>query len=270
MLLVAPRVLTVGDPNRARVVAQLLDGATIDPLNPMSLGPSVFMHESNRGFTTYTGTFEGVPVSIVAIGMGYPMMDFFVREGRTIVSGPMAIIRFGSCGSLDPEEEIGSFCVVDTSILVRRNVDAMLEEKSDQPYYLISKPCEASKDLTDVLKRSMEDAGVVVNSGINATADSFYCSQGRLEDAFVDHNDGLLANLRTNYNIRTLDMETFHLFHLAKCATKVADQSIKSAAVKIIFANRVKDLFIVCDETKKELEKTGGLFCLRALKNIAL
>jgi len=89
----APRVLTVGDQSRALIVAQHLDGAKVDPHNPLSFGPSVFVHVSGRGFTTITGTFEGVSISIVSIGMGCPMMDFFIRESRAIVAGPMAIIR---------------------------------------------------------------------------------------------------------------------------------------------------------------------------------
>ena len=28
------------------------------------------------------------------------MMDFFVRESRAIVTGPMAMIRYGTCGGL--------------------------------------------------------------------------------------------------------------------------------------------------------------------------
>ncbi len=35
-----------------------------------------------------------VPISIIATGMGFPMMDFVVRETRAIVDGEMAIIRY--------------------------------------------------------------------------------------------------------------------------------------------------------------------------------
>jgi uridine phosphorylase len=37
---------------------------------------------TNRGFTTYTGTFRGVGVSVIATGMGTPMADFMLREVR--------------------------------------------------------------------------------------------------------------------------------------------------------------------------------------------
>lgn len=47
--------------------------------------PELFELYSDRGFLTLTGTYKGVPVSIVSIGMGAPNMDFFVREGREVL-----------------------------------------------------------------------------------------------------------------------------------------------------------------------------------------
>jgi uridine phosphorylase len=35
------------------------------------------------------------------------MMDFFVREGRAIVQGDMIIIRYGTCGVLVENIEVG-------------------------------------------------------------------------------------------------------------------------------------------------------------------
>ncbi|KAJ3204237.1 hypothetical protein HDU67_009695, partial [Dinochytrium kinnereticum] len=77
----ANRVLTVGDPSRANLIAELLDAS-----------PAPTRVHSKRGFLTITGAFQGTPVSIVAIGMGVSMMDFFVREVRAVVEGPMAIV----------------------------------------------------------------------------------------------------------------------------------------------------------------------------------
>ena len=63
----------------------------LDPPDQPERG--VFSVSSERGFVTYTGRFSGVPVSIVSIGMGYPNMDFFVREVRECVQGDLIIIR---------------------------------------------------------------------------------------------------------------------------------------------------------------------------------
>lgn len=52
------------------------------------------------------------------------MMDFFVREIRAIVDGPMAIIRYGTCGGLGPEALPGTVvCATGGSSFVGRNFD---------------------------------------------------------------------------------------------------------------------------------------------------
>ncbi len=78
---VANRVLSVGDVGRAERIASLLESGTH------------VIHGSSRGFVTHTGKFNGVDVSIIATGMGYPMMDFVVRETRAVTDGPMVRIR---------------------------------------------------------------------------------------------------------------------------------------------------------------------------------
>lgn len=56
---VANRIVTCGDVARLRRFAQLLDPK-----------PTPFELVSARGFTTVTGRYHDVPVSIIAIGMG--------------------------------------------------------------------------------------------------------------------------------------------------------------------------------------------------------
>ena len=59
----------------------------------------------------------------VAIVQGVAMMDFFVREVRAVVAGPMAVIRLGTCGGLQAEEAREGTVVVSAkgSLLVTRN-----------------------------------------------------------------------------------------------------------------------------------------------------
>ena len=85
----APRILSVGDAGRAERIAALFDAHA--PVTRVA---------SSRGFVTHTGCFGGVRVSVVCTGMGSSMMDFVVREARVMVDGPMAILRFGTCGGL--------------------------------------------------------------------------------------------------------------------------------------------------------------------------
>ncbi len=60
---------------------------------------------------------------------------------------------------------------------------------------------------------------LVVTEGMNASADSFYSSQGRPSHNFIDHNEHVLTDLLTKYpQTLTMEMETFHLFDLARCS----------------------------------------------------
>lgn len=102
--------ITVGDPARARTIATHLDKHEASKLNGSGYGnvrtvvnpttgdataadPGLFALQSERGFLTLTGTYKGVPVSIVSIGMGFPNMDFFVRECRELLEGEMVVVR---------------------------------------------------------------------------------------------------------------------------------------------------------------------------------
>lgn len=66
---VASRVLSVGDAGRAERISKLFDQDA--PVNKIT---------SSRGFITYTGKFKGVPVSVIATGMGLGQAD--VSQGR--------------------------------------------------------------------------------------------------------------------------------------------------------------------------------------------
>ncbi|KAH8111151.1 purine and uridine phosphorylase [Phellopilus nigrolimitatus] len=212
---VANRILTVGSPSRAEAIAELLDGSESE----------VFKLSSERGFLTITGRYNDVPISIVSIGMGYPNMDFFVREVRECVSGDLIIVRLGSCGGLTGLP-VGSLVVPSACVAVHRNYDfdftsdSVDEYQKEQPYY-ISKPVSADPELHAILAKTLkataspEPAVLVSADTVNASADSFYSSQGR-QTSFPDHNETLVDHLVASVpNLASLEMETFHLLHLA-------------------------------------------------------
>ena len=124
---VAARVVSVGDRGRATLVASFL--------SPLPGESAVRRVESKRGFVVHTGSFEGVPVSVVATGMGAPMMDFVVRECRACVDPErqMAFARLGTCGLLRPDLPVGAMVVASPgAVFVRRNPDAWAEEEEEE------------------------------------------------------------------------------------------------------------------------------------------
>lgn len=113
------------------------------------------------------------------------MMDFFVREVRTVVDGPMAIIRFGTCGGLCPEHAKDGTVVVSSkgSMLVTRNYSYFASSGSaksaGESPYIFHEIAPANADMSaSLLKELTESCGVErVHAGLNVTADSFYSSQ---------------------------------------------------------------------------------------------
>jgi len=292
---VANRIVTVGSPSRARTVASYLDEK-----------PVPFELLSERGFLTITGRYKGVPISIISIGMGSPNMDFFVREVRECLSGDMLVIRLGSCGGL-VDVPVGSVVVPKACVAVSRNVDFdfLNPERCDQPAYRISKAVAADSELHLQVYKSLEKAKPagsttpIITDVVNASADSFYSSQGR-QTSFPDRNEHLIAHLQaTTRDLATLEMETHHLFHLAACWGKITvsdsqsppltttpvvpttsqpstasqisvaplaspDTVIRAAAAQMIFASRTSQDFITPEQVH-ETERWTGLGVLAAL-----
>jgi len=146
----------------------------------------------------------------------------------------------------------------------------------------------------------------IINDIVNASADSFYSSQGR-QTSFPDHNEYLIPHLlKTVKDLGSLEMETFHLYHLARSymprsiATTSAQQSplatsavspslettqssqtavpsqimsppprIRAAAAQMVFAARLSKDFITPDEVVA-LERWTSLGILEALIGIEL
>ena len=84
----APTVLMPGDPLRAKFIAEnfLTDAKLVNNV---------------RGIHGYTGTYEGVPVSVMASGMGMPSIGIYSYELFNFFD-VKTIIRVGSAGALNP------------------------------------------------------------------------------------------------------------------------------------------------------------------------
>ena len=90
----AKTVLMPGDPLRAKFIAETF-------LTAPKLVNNV------RGVQGYTGTYKGVPVSVMASGMGIPSIGIYSYELYTQYDVEN-IIRVGSAGAMRAELELGS------------------------------------------------------------------------------------------------------------------------------------------------------------------
>ena len=88
----AKTVLMPGDPLRAKFIAEnfLTDARLVNNV---------------RGIGGYTGTYKGVPVSVMASGMGMPSMAIYSYELFNFF-GVENIIRIGSAGSINADIKV--------------------------------------------------------------------------------------------------------------------------------------------------------------------
>ncbi|KAJ2079864.1 hypothetical protein H4R24_003486 [Coemansia sp. RSA 988] len=253
---VANRIVTVGDPQRARTMAKHMDQI-------------LFEHSSHRGFLTITGIYRGLPLSIVAIGMGAPMMDFFVREARMVVSGPLTIIRFGSCGSIC-NAGIGDVIAATGAFAINRNFAYFDNTPPVGMSYDLSPVVNADPRLTSALTARLDAAlgASHVYRGQIGNADSFYGSQGRPASDFYDANHDLIPRLHNVFpDAVALEMESHMLLHLARFSTgsdNAHPPSIRAACALMVYADRSGDVFI-SPETSKRLSQLSATAVFDAL-----
>lgn len=88
---VAPRILLPGDPLRARYIAEKYLEAPVQ-------------FNGVRGMLGFTGSYHGLPMSVMGTGMGIPSISIYVTE-LIREYGVKTLIRVGTCGSL--RKEIG-------------------------------------------------------------------------------------------------------------------------------------------------------------------
>jgi 5'-methylthioadenosine phosphorylase/purine-nucleoside phosphorylase len=82
----APAVLCPGDPRRATRIAETF------------FDPGARLVNEERGLLGYTGTFDGVPISVQTTGMGCPSAGIVFEE--LIMLGASRLLRVGTCGAI--------------------------------------------------------------------------------------------------------------------------------------------------------------------------
>ncbi|KAH0791064.1 purine and uridine phosphorylase [Histomonas meleagridis] len=241
---VANRIITVGDPNRANKFKECFDKDS-----------PVIIRQSNMIYATYTGKFHGVPVSVIATGMGFAMVEMLLVQIRAIVDGPIYIIRFGTCGSLHADVPVGCFALTNKAYAVRQSY-----ENDAFPYEITKKPIDLDAGLIklihDEFTQKMPQYRTVI--GPDFSADTFYGSQGRLDDAFRNNNEKVIETiLQVDPDALSFEMETYVLAFLAN---KFPAAQIKVGAVCITLAQRTSGDFL--DNDRKytmEREATTAL-----------
>lgn len=150
---IAKVVLMPGDPLRARFIAEhFLD--------------DVHLFTSVRNMYGYTGSYQGMPVSIMGSGMGVPSMAIYAHELYHDYD-VQTIIRVGSTGAIAEGVNVrdvifAQAACTDSNFPRHYNLDGMLAPIGD--FRLICQGVNAAKGL-----------GVTYHVGNVITTDTYYC-----------------------------------------------------------------------------------------------
>jgi uridine phosphorylase len=225
---IANRVLICSEEKTAWRMARFFD-------NPAEVIKVV----STRHFVTYTGLFEGVPISVIASGMGGPMIDFTMREAKFCIDGPMAAVRYGLSCSLSNLGE-GDVVVCTKGSFNVQSDFCVPKNKDLSKNYKISDLEMPDATLSALLKEKITSTlpkGETCKDGICGSSDSFYGSQARSDKKFRDENENLINEILMKYpRCRTLDMESYNVIATALMAKK---KDIYASAVSLIVTNRM-------------------------------
>ena len=146
---IAPYVFVPGDPSRAKKIADHFESPR-------------FISDS-RGYVVYTGSVDGIPMTVCATGMGGPQVAIGIEELGHM--GARTFIRVGSCGTL--QEGIQPGDVIIATGVVRGGATA-------NRYLPPAFPAAPDFGVLTALVQSSRRLGLPAHVGLDWAADTFY------------------------------------------------------------------------------------------------
>ena len=121
------------------------------------------MIADNREFITYTGTLDGVKVSVTSTGIGGPSAAIAMEELARC--GADTFVRIGTCGGIQPEVKSGDIVVA---------TGAVRMEGTSKEYAPIEYPAVADLMVVNALVSAAKEKGCEFYTGVVQSKDAFY------------------------------------------------------------------------------------------------
>jgi purine-nucleoside phosphorylase len=187
----APTVLMPGDPLRAKYIADsyLEDARRVTDV---------------RNMWGFTGEYKGVPVSVMAHGMGIPSVSIYCTELITEYD-VKRVIRVGSCGTSHPDVQLR-----DVLIAMGASTDSNVNRMRFGGYDLAAL---ATFSLVQNAVKAAEENNVRYHVGNLFSADLFYTPDPDMFDTMA------------KYNVLGVEMEAAGIFPIA------AEHGVESLAI---------------------------------------
>ena len=199
-------VILPGDPKRCAKIAKHFD-------NPVLVGDS-------REYVTYTGTLDGVKVSVTSTGIGGPSASIAMEE--LVKCGAKTFIRVGTCGGIDINVKGGDLVIA---------TGAIRFEGTSKEYAPIEFPAVADLDVINALVSAAKNLGKTYHTGVVQCKDAFY-GQHRPETLPNSHELLNKWDAWVRLGTKASEMESAALFIVASYL------GVKCGSVFLAVANR--------------------------------
>ncbi len=142
-------VFLPGSVERAALIAKYFD-------NPVKIA-------QHREFLTYTGTLDGVKVTVTSTGIGGPSAAIAVEE--LYECGAHTMMRIGSCASTSPKVRIGDVVIPNGAVRM---------EGTGLHYLPMEFPAVPDFSMVKELEAAAKRLDIPYNIGVTITKDSYY------------------------------------------------------------------------------------------------
>ena len=142
-------VLLPGDPKRCAKIARYFD----DPV----------LVADSREYVTYTGTVDGVKVSVTSTGIGGPSAALALEE--LVTCGADTFIRVGTCGGMQEEVLSGDLVIASGAIRM---------DGASREYAPLEYPAVSDYEVLRALEQASENLGMRHHIGVVHCKDAFY------------------------------------------------------------------------------------------------
>ena len=202
-------VILPGDPKRCAAIAKYFD-------EPRFIADS-------REYITYTGTLDGVPVSVTSTGIGGPSASIAMEE--LIRCGADTFIRIGTCGGMQPEVRSGDIVIANAAIRM---------EGTSKEYAPIEFPAAADYTVLRAMADTAEQMDLPFHVGVVQCKDALY-GQHSPEEMPVDYE--LINKWQAWIRLGALasEMESAALFTVA------ATRHVRCGACFLVMANQERE-----------------------------
>jgi len=190
----APYILLPGDPGRVETVAGMWDNAR--------------EVARNREYVTYTGEYQGIPVTCTSTGIGASSTAIAVEELARV--GAKVFLRIGTCGTFQDHVKDGDMVIFDA---------AARFDGASKAYAPLEMPAVAHHSVIAACIKAAESLDIRYHVGTTRTHDGLYARQPNPGGSYADYWQSDWANHYQDLkrmNILASEMEASVILLLAK------------------------------------------------------